>query len=120
VAAGPRRRAASLPAPPPVTWHGHFQRLLARSIEAGSPSLERVAKQMAVSPRTLQRQLAEHGTTWRAELNAARERRVVKARQSGTVSTAALARQLAYSDPRSLRRALRRWDNEATDVFTTP
>jgi AraC-like DNA-binding protein len=112
------RYAASLPAPPPVTWHGHFQRLLARSIEAGSPSLESVAKQMAVSPRTLQRQLAEHGTTWRAELNAARERRAVKARQSGTVSTAALARQLAYSDPRSLRRALRRWDNEATDLFT--
>ena len=113
------RYAASLPAPPPVTWHGHFQRLLARSIEAGSPSLENVASQMAVSPRTLQRQLAEHGTTWRAELTAARQRRAVKARQSGTVSTAALARQLAYSDPRSLRRALRRWDNQATDTLST-
>jgi AraC-like DNA-binding protein len=65
------RYAASLPAPPPVTWHGPFQRLLALSIEAGSPSLESVAKRMAVSPRTLQRQLAEHGT-WRDELNAVR------------------------------------------------
>jgi len=98
--------------PPPVTWHGHFQRQLARSIEAGSPSLASVAKQMVVSPRTLQRQLAEHGTTWRAELDAARRRRAVAARQSGTVSSSALARQLAYSDPQSLRRALRRWDNE--------
>jgi AraC-like DNA-binding protein len=113
------RFAARLPAPPPVTWHGHFQRLLAQSIEAGSPSLERVAQRMAVSPRTLQRRLAEHGTTWRAELNAARQRRAVKARQSGTVSTAALARQLAYLDPRSVRRVLRRWDNEATEVPTT-
>ena len=113
------RYAASLAAPPPVTWHSHFRQLLAQSIEAGSPSLESVAKQMAVSPRTLQRELAEHGTTWRAELNAARQRRAVKARQSGTVSTAALARQLAYSDPRSVRRALRRWDNEATEVLTT-
>jgi AraC-like DNA-binding protein len=112
------RYAASLAAPPPVTWHRHFQRLLARSIEAGGPSLESVAKQMAVSPRTVQRQLAEHDTTWRAELNAARQRRAEKARQSGTVSAAALARQLAYSDPRSLRRALRRWDSEATDVLT--
>jgi AraC-like DNA-binding protein len=106
--------AASLPTPPPVTWHGHFQRVLARAIEAGSPSLVTVAKQMAVSPRTLQRQLAEHGTTWRDELNAARQSRAVKARQSGTASTAALARQLAYSDPRSVRRVLRRWDNETT------
>jgi AraC-like DNA-binding protein len=113
------RYAASLPIPPAVTWHGYFQRLVARSIEAGSPSLESVAKQMAVSPRTLQRQLAEHGTTWRAELSAARQRRAVRVRQSATVSTAALARQLAYSDPRSLRRALRRWDSEATDVLTT-
>jgi AraC-like DNA-binding protein len=72
-----------------------------------------------VSPRTLQRQLAEHGTTWRAELNAARQRRAVKARRSGTVGSAALARQLAYSDPRSVRRALRRWDNETTEVHTT-
>jgi AraC-like DNA-binding protein len=108
-----------LPTPPPVAWHGHFQRLLAQSIEAGSPSLERVAQRMAVSPRTLQRRLAEHGTTWRAELNAARQRRAVKARQSGPVSTAALARQLAYFDPRSVRRVLRRWDNEATEVPTT-
>ena len=113
------RIAASLPTPPSVTWHGHFQRLLARSIAAGSPSLESVAKQMAVSPRTLQRQLAERGTTWRAELNAARQRRAEKARQSRTVSNAALARQLAYSDARSVRRALRRWDDEATDVLTT-
>jgi len=113
------RYAASLPTPPPVTWQGYFLRHLARSIEAGSPSLERVARQMAISPRTLQRQLAEHGTTWRAELDAARHSRAVKARQSGTASTAALARQLAYSDPRSVRRARRRWDNEATDVLTS-
>jgi AraC-like DNA-binding protein len=107
------RYAASLPTPPPVTWHGHFQRLLTRSIEAGSPSLESVARRMAVSPRTLQRQLAVHGTSWRAELNAARQRQAEKARKSGTASTAALARQLAYSDPRSVRRALRRWDDGA-------
>jgi AraC-like DNA-binding protein len=105
------RYAASLAAPPPVTWHGRFRQLLAQSIEAGSPSLESVAKRMAVSPRTLQRRLAEHGTTWRAELDAARQRQAERARQSGTVSTAGLAQQLAYADPRSVRRAFRRWDN---------
>jgi AraC-like DNA-binding protein len=107
------RYAASLQMPPVVTWNGHFRRLLARAIEADSPSLEGMARQMAVSPRTLQRQLAENGTTWRAELTAVRQSRVAAARQSGTVSAAALARRLAYSDPRSVRRALRRWDSEA-------
>jgi AraC-like DNA-binding protein len=108
------RYAASLPPPIPATWHGRFRLLLARSLEAGSPSLATVARHMAVSQRTLQRQLAEHGTTWRSELNAARQRHAAQARQTGTVSMASLARQLAYSDPRSVRRALRRWDDSAT------
>lgn len=107
------RYAASLPLPPPVTWHGRFRQQLAGSLEAGSASLATVARQMAVSPRTLQRQLAEHGTTWRSELNAARQRHAAQARQTGTLSMASLARQLGYSDPRSARRALRRWDDSA-------
>ena len=36
---------------------------------------DRLARRLAVSPRTLQRQLAVHGTTWRAELDTARQRR---------------------------------------------
>lgn len=51
--------------------------------------------------------------TGRAELNAARQSQAVQARQYGPVSAAALARQLGYSDSRSVRRALRRWDSEA-------
>jgi hypothetical protein len=71
---------------------------------------------MAVSPATLQRRLAEHGTTWRAELDAARQRQAATARRGGTVTSAGLARRLAYADPRSARCALRRWDNEATQA----
>lgn len=107
------RYAASLAPPPPVTWHGRFRQLLAQSIEAGNPALANVAGRMAVSPRTLQRRLAEHGTTWRAELDAARQRQAARARRGGTVTNAGLAHRLAYSDPRSARRAMRRWDNEA-------
>jgi AraC-like DNA-binding protein len=107
------RYAACLSPPPPVTWHGRFRRLLAQSLETGSPSLASVARRMAVSPRTLQRQLAELGTTWRAELDAARQRQAARARETGAVSMAGLARQLAYSDPRSVRRALRRWDDSS-------
>jgi hypothetical protein len=108
-----RSYAATLPPPPPVTWTDAFRQELAQAIEAGSPTLGNVASRLAVSTRTLQRQLAWHGTTWRAELDAARQGIVARARRGGHVNTATLARQLAYADPRAARRALRRLDDSA-------
>lgn len=94
----------------PAAWYERFRLLLAEVIEDGSPSLGALARRLAVSPRTLQRQLAAHGTTWRAELDAARQRRARQARQDGAAGMISLARHLGYADPRSARRALRRWD----------
>jgi len=103
------RYAETLPASP-TNWYEHFQRLLGQVIKDGSPSLTVLARRLAVSPRTLQRQLAVHGTTWRAELDTARQRRARQDLGSGTAGMASLARRLGYADPRSARRALRRWE----------
>jgi len=105
-----RRYAGSLIPPPLVTWQDHFDQVLDEMIGQGAPSLDATARRMTVSRRTLQRRLAEHGTTWRAELDRARWRR---AQGAGTASMARLARQLGYADARSARRALRRWDSPA-------
>jgi hypothetical protein len=102
------RYAATLPTPPAVPWFGHFQQALEETIGQGCPSLHAVAGKLAVSPRTLQRRLAGHGTTWRAELDAIRQRRL--ARADGSLPMTSLARQLGYAGPRSTRRALRRWN----------
>jgi AraC-like DNA-binding protein len=103
-----RRYAASLPPPRPVTFPEVFRVTLAEAIEHGAPSLREVASRPAVSSRTLQRRLAEHGTTWRGELDTAR-RSAASAASARPVKIASLARRLGYSDPRSARRALRRW-----------
>ena len=103
------RRYADSVTPPPATWQHRFQQQLGEMIGQGTPpSLAAVARRMLVSPRTLQRQLAEHGTTWRAELDNARRRH---AERAGTSSVTRLARQLGYADARSARRALRRWNS---------
>lgn len=102
--------AASLPPPPPVTWDDYFRQVLAQEIEAGRPSLTAIANRMAVSPRTLQRHLAEQGTTWREELAAARQRLAARARLAGSPGAASLTRLLGYSDPRAARRVLRHLD----------
>jgi AraC-like DNA-binding protein len=106
------RYAAVFPAPP-VTWYERFQQLLDEALDAASPSLGAMARQLAMSARTLQRRLADHGTTWREELDAARRRRVADAGLADGPDAARLARQLRYADPRSVRRALRRWSGRA-------
>jgi len=104
-----KRFADSLPAPPQATWGEYVQGLLAEAMERGSPSLDTFARRLAVSRRTLQRQFAEHGTTWRAELDTARRCRAERARHADATDMTRLTRQLGYADPRSARRALQRW-----------
>ena len=106
-----RRYAATLPRPQPADWLGRFREVLAETIGEGTISVNVLARRLAISTRTLQRRLAEHGTTWSAELDTARQYRAQQARQAGRPSMTRLARQLSYADPRSARRALRRWDN---------
>jgi AraC-like DNA-binding protein len=107
------RYAAIFPAPEPVTWFERFQQVVGAALDASSASLSEVAHDLTMSPRTLQRRLADHGTTWRAELDAARRRRVKSTAPYVITDAAALARRLGYADPRSARRAVRRWGDEA-------
>lgn len=97
-----RRHAATVPAQ--GDWVTSFRYLLTEALDDGTASLQEMAKSMAVSPRTLQRRLAECGTSWRAELDAVRRQRV----RRGAPTMTALARDLGYTDPRSARRAVRR------------
>jgi AraC-like DNA-binding protein len=100
------RHARSQPAAPLADWLELFRVRLAQALAAGTPTLAEVARRMTASTRTVQRRLAEHGTTWRAELESARRR---LARESGADRTA-LARRLGYADARSVRRALWQWN----------
>ncbi|MEV6059735.1 AraC family transcriptional regulator ligand-binding domain-containing protein [Nocardia asteroides] len=85
-----------------------FRIALAAALDAGDPALARVATSLAMSQRTLQRHLAEHGTSWRDELDRLRyERARVLLDQGHT--TATVAERLAFTDDRALRKAFHRW-----------
>ncbi|MFE7718890.1 AraC family transcriptional regulator ligand-binding domain-containing protein [Nocardia rhizosphaerihabitans] len=85
-----------------------FRIALAAALDAGDPSLARVAKTLAMSQRTLQRHLAEHDTSWRDELDLLRYERAKALLDQGN-STATVAQRLAFSDDRALRKAYHRW-----------
>ncbi|WP_252366841.1 helix-turn-helix domain-containing protein [Nocardia salmonicida] len=61
-----------------------------------------------MSQRTLQRHLAEHGTSWRDELDLLRHERARILLDRGH-STATIAQRLAFTDDRALRKAFHRW-----------
>ncbi|MFF0456130.1 AraC family transcriptional regulator ligand-binding domain-containing protein [Nocardia africana] len=92
------------------TWPDRVQRALAKALPERDATLETMARHLAVSPRTLQRRLAESGTTWRRELD--RARRSVAGTVAATTTQSALAARLGYSDARALRRAARRWKSD--------
>ncbi|MEU7628800.1 AraC family transcriptional regulator ligand-binding domain-containing protein [Nocardia sp. NPDC049220] len=103
--------ADALPPPPPLVtaWPERVAAALAAALAEGNASLDRVARRLATSPRTLQRRLMEAGTTWRRELERARGVRLTAASAAGPLSRARQAEILGYADVASMRRAARRW-----------
>ncbi|WP_280236412.1 AraC family transcriptional regulator [Nocardia cyriacigeorgica] len=97
--------AAARPIPGPLD---EFRTALAAAIDTGDPTLTTVAARLAMSPRSLQRRLAEHDTTWRAELDLLRYRRAEQLLASG-LTTATVASRLGFTDDRALRKAFQRW-----------
>jgi AraC-like DNA-binding protein len=106
--------AASLAPPPPptTTWSEQLQRVLTTMLGDGPVTLDRAARCMAASRRSLQRRLAEEGTTWRRELDRARRQELENESPRHPHNRNDVARQLGYSDARALRRAYHRWSTE--------
>jgi AraC-like DNA-binding protein len=96
-----------------VDWISLFRATLVRSLHTGDATLGELAKRHAMSPRTLQRRLAAHDTSLRAEVNRARRDLAASLSESGATNSL-IALRLGYSDTRALRRALRRWRTTAS------
>ncbi|GAA3024329.1 hypothetical protein GCM10020229_39530 [Kitasatospora albolonga] len=74
-----------------------------------APTLALVARRLNLSPRTLQRRLDDHGTTWTAEVEDLRRADVVRLLRRTDLGIDAVAARSGYADARALRRAVRRW-----------
>ncbi|WP_280266595.1 AraC family transcriptional regulator [Nocardia wallacei] len=98
--------ASARPIPGPLEA---FRSALAAELTAGPPALDAVAARLAVSARTLQRRLADHGTTWRHEVDLLRYEQAKHLLTQQHSTTEAVARKLGFADDRALRRAYRRW-----------
>lgn len=81
---------------------------MARSLHEGTPALPDIAELLAMTARTLQRRLAEHGTSFRELLDELRFELHDRLVAQG-LSAQETAFRLGYADMGSFRRAQRRW-----------
>ncbi len=99
--------SGSVPAPP-SPWADRLRQVIAAQLAGGGLSLPGVARALALSPRSLQRRLAEEGTTWRDLVDRVRRDRAAALLAEG-LSRKAVAARLGFADARALRGALHRW-----------
>jgi AraC-like DNA-binding protein len=111
------RRIASLR--PLEGARARVARLLVEELRGGTPSLERVARRMALSPRTLQRRLQAEGTSFAAVLDETRKVIADGYVREPNVALTEVAYLLGFSEPSAFSRAFQRWYGVAPSRYRT-
>lgn len=78
-------------------------------LPSGRTQMKDVARELGLGTRTLQRRLADEGTTWLQALNDTREQLARHYLRRSDMSPAEVSFLLGFEDPNSLFRAFQRW-----------
>jgi AraC-like DNA-binding protein len=85
------------------------RRELSSVLGEGEPSIQHVARKLGLTPRTLQRRLADSGYTFRKLVDEVREQAGRSYIERTQLSLIEITYLLGYSDPSAFNRAFRRW-----------
>jgi AraC-like DNA-binding protein len=86
-----------------------IRRAIAETMREGDPSLSRVAKKVAMSPRTLQRRLQEYEMDFKKLVDDTRRRFALNYLKDRKHTLTEIAFLLGYSELSAFNRAFRRW-----------
>ena len=95
--------------PSAETWALRTGRTAWRQLSEGQPPLERVARDIGVSARTLQRRLHEEGTSYAQVIDDLRRQMAPSLLGNRDLAVYEVAYLLGYADPSAFFRAFRRW-----------
>ncbi|MBB4138205.1 AraC family transcriptional regulator [Gordonia humi] len=98
-------------------WPAKVRAYLAAGLADRNMTLEVAARDLTVSPRSLQEYLHLAGTSWRAELASARDGLAIELLRSSSLPVSAIAYRVGFSDARSFRRAFRRQNGCSPDEY---
>lgn len=89
------------------------RRVIAEAVRNGGPKLSQVAKEIAMSPRSLQRRLNDYGLDFKKLVDDTRRRLALKHLKDHRDSLTQIAFMLGYSDLSAFNRAFKRWTGTA-------
>lgn len=106
-----QRYLDDIPAPPDGGdgWPARVRSLIARNVSNGHPNMERIARLLGLSGRTLQRRLGERGLVWKTLVEEVRRELALRYLKDEGMSLTEIAFLLGYSDLSAFDRAFRRW-----------
>ena len=91
------------------------ERAISRDLQGSQ--LEKVARDLNMSGRTLRRRLTDHGLTFEALLEQVRRSRTMGLLGNPGLSIERITQEVGYSDVRSFRRAFKRWTGLSPSAF---
>jgi AraC-like DNA-binding protein len=93
----------------PPSFTARVQEILAAMLPKGPPHRDAVAARLMMSERTLQRRLAEEGTSFTSLVDDTRRELARQSLEAGDLSLKMLSFQLGFSEPSAFYRACKRW-----------
>lgn len=90
---------------------------LVRASRAAMPSLDAVAADLAVSPRTLRRRLADAGTSYGSLVAEMREQLARELLADTNLTVEQVAEELGYAETSSFSRAFTRWTGSSPSAY---
>jgi AraC-like DNA-binding protein len=102
-----RTRLAELTGPVPTEQR--VRAVLLEAIPSGLSSVDAVASRLAMSPRTLQRQVKKEGTTFQDLLRETRESLARHYLERTSLPTSEISFLLGFEEPTSFARAFKAW-----------
>ena len=93
------------------------QRALASRVADGNATIDGIARQLAMSGRTLQRRLAAEGVSYQQLLDDARKEAATRYICEPSLSICEIACLVGYSEPAPFHRAFKRWYGVTPDIY---
>jgi AraC-like DNA-binding protein len=93
------------------------QRALASRVAGGDTQIQTIARQFAISERTLQRRLAGEGVSYQSLLDDARKEAAARYLSGSTLAICEVAYLVGYSEPAPFHRAFKRWYGITPEAF---
>lgn len=109
-------RLAQLPAP---SLLDEVRAAIGDELRHGDVDIERTARRLGVTPRSLQRRLRDEGTSYRELVDTIRHQRALDLIQRG-MPFGDIAEHLGFSEARAFRRAFRRWTGLVPSAIPRP